>query len=130
MYYLCLGVVLFLLGTSNHGVTLVCIEQVVLVVTNDTGRAGIHECLDASVLASLNDSLGAANVDLAEEIVGRLVVAAGHGGGRVDDDVRLDLLQDLGQLGGISDVAFVVRGLVVDVAGASQINGGHGFAVP
>lgn len=48
----------------------------------------------------------------------------------MDDDVRLDLLQQLGQLSGVGDVAFVVGGLFVDVAGASQVDRGHGLGVP
>lgn len=128
--YLGLGVVLLLLSASDDGVTLVRVVQVVLIVADDAGRAGIHKGLDARLLTGLNDGAGAADIDLAEEVVGRLAVAAYDGRGRVDDDVGLDPLQDLGQLGGIGDVALVVRGLIVDVAGASQVDGGHGGAGP
>lgn len=48
----------------------------------------------------------------------------------MDDDVGLDRLQQLGQLGGVGDVALMVGGLVVDVARASQVDGGDGLAVP
>lgn len=128
--HLGLGVVLLLLGASDDGIILVCVEQVGLVVADDAGRAGIHKGLDARLLASLDDGLGAADIDLAEQLMGGLALAAGHGRRRVDDDVGLDGLQQLGQLGNVGDVALVVGGLFIDVVGASQIDRGHGLGVP
>lgn len=128
--HLGLGVVLLLLHASDHGIVLVCVEQVGLVVADDAGRAGVHKGLDARLLAGLDDGLGAADIDLAEELMGRLALAADDGRRGVDDDVGPDCLQQLGQLGRVGDVALVVGGLFVDVAGASQVDGGDGLAVP
>lgn len=77
--HLSLGVVLFLLSAPNDGILFICVEQVGLVVADDAGRAGIHKGLDARLLASLDDSLGAANIDLAEELMGGLALAADDG---------------------------------------------------
>lgn len=128
--HLGLGVVLLLLNAPNDGIVLVRVEQVGLVVADDAGRAGVHKGLDARLLAGLDDGLCAADIDLAEELMGRLALAADDGRRGVDDDVGLDRLQQLGQLGGVGDVALVVGGLFVDVARASQVDGGDGLGVP
>lgn len=128
--HLGLGVVLLLLDASNHGIVLVGVEQVGLVVADDAGRAGVHKGLDARLLAGLDDGLCAADIDLAEQLMGRLALAADDGRRRVNDDVGPERLQQLRQLGGVGDVALVVGGLCVDVARASQVDGRDGLAVP
>lgn len=117
-----LGVVLGLLGATDHGPPLVGIEQVGDVVADDAGRAGVDEGLDAGVLAGLDDGLRALDVDLLEDVMGDLGVV-GDGRGGVDDDVGLDLVEDGEQLLGVGDVALVVLGVRVAVAPATQVDG-------
>jgi hypothetical protein len=130
--YLGLGVVLRLVLASDDGPPLVGVDQVRLVVADNTGRAGVDKRLHARGLARLNHGRRAVDIDLLEQRVGDGVAGLRCGGGSVDDHVRLDHLEHGGELLAVGDVRLVVLqalGLRMAVALAPQIQGGHGAVV-
>lgn len=127
--YLGLGVVFSLLGASDDGEPLVGIAQVRLIIANDAGRARVDQGLDTRLLARLDNSLGAVDVDLAEQLLVDEAVA-GDGRGGVDDDVRAQLLEDARQLVGVGNVALVVGCVGAAVLLAAQVDRGDVGAPP
>lgn len=124
-----LGIILLLLVTPDDGPPLVGVVQVGGAVADDAGGAGVDERVDAGVAARVDDGLGPPHVDLVEELAGLLVVD-GDGGGGVDDDVGLELLEYRRQAGGVGDVALAVDGGRVAVAVAAQVHRRHVRAGP
>lgn len=119
--YLGLGIVFMLLVATNYRPALVGIAQVIVVIAHNTRRAGIHERLDAGLLARLNDGLGTIDVDLAEELLVDLTVA-GYGRGGVDDNIGSQLIEDVRQLGRIGNVALVVGCVGAAVLVAAEVD--------
>ena len=105
----------------DYGPPLVRIDQIARIVTDDTGRAGIDQRLNSRLLAGLNDASGPLHVDLlVQGIVG--LTTNGSRRRRVDNDVRLDLLEDGQDRGEVGNIAIEVRHLVgVGVAVARRV---------
>lgn len=130
MTNLSLGVVLLLLGGAQDRPSLVSVEQVASHVADDAGRARVDESFDLGGPAGVDDGLRASDVDLVEERVGRFALAAGKRRSRVDDDVGRKLGHEGRQLGGVGDVALVIRRLVAAVLVAAQVDRGYRRAGP
>lgn len=121
-----LGVVVGLVLASEHGPALVGIDEVGDRVADDRGGAGVDERSDASLLAGVNDALGAFDVDFVEEGIGHL--GDGHWRGGMDHDIGLDLLEDRDHGIERSDVAVEVLdaiGFGTAVACCAEVHHGH-----
>lgn len=127
--YLGLRVVLGLLLAADLGPPLIRIEQIVPVVADDAGGAGVHQRLDARLLAGLDDGPGAVDIDPLEDVLGVLGVD-GERRGRVDDHVGLDVLEDRRQLLAVGDVALVVGRVWIAVLDTAQVERGDGRRGP
>lgn len=121
--YLSLGVDVVLLLAPDDGPPLIGIVQVGLAVANHTRRACIYQCLDTSLLTSLDDAAGTANIDLLKELLA-VDMVVGSGRGRVDHDIGLEVLDGRGQAVDVGDVALAVDGARVAVPLAAQVDDG------
>lgn len=129
MAYLGLGVVFALLLSSNHGPPLIGIEQIIPVIADDTGGAGIHKRLDTALLARLNHRLGTIDIDLLKDLLPDATITS-HRRSSMNNNIRLHILQNEGKLLVIGDIALVVRGVVVAVLNAAEVDGGDARCGP
>ena len=130
--YLCLRVVLALLGSADDGPALVGVDEIGLVITHDTGGAGIDEGSNSRLLARLDDGGGAIDIDLLEERMRDAVVGLGRRRRGVDDNLGLDLVEDSFELVGVGDVGIKVLdtvGIGPPVARAAEIDDRYGADV-
>lgn len=105
------------------------VDQVSLVVAHDAGRASVDECLDACLLASLDDGTSAVDIDLFEDGIRDGRAGLGGRGGGMDDDIRLEPSKDLEETIGVGDVGLYVLDAIrirAAVALASQVDNRDG----
>lgn len=69
------------------------------IVRDDARRRGIHESRDTSLLARVNDTVGAVDIDLLVEGVVGTALGEGRRRRGMDDDVGAHLRKDRGQAG-------------------------------
>ena len=130
--HLCLGVILALLSSADYGPALVGVNEIGLVVAHHTGGTGVDEGGNARLLARLDDGGSAVDVDLLEKRMGDAVVGLGGRRRGVDDDLRLDLVEDLFESGGVGDVGFEVLNTIrlgAPVARAAKVDDANGADV-
>ena len=104
-----LGIVLCLPLWWDDGISLIRIYQITRIIADNTGRAGIYQCLNSRFLGSFNDTSCPLYIHLLEHCF----VPPDEGRRRsVNHDIRLNFLED-GQDGGeVGDVAIIVRNVV------------------
>lgn len=127
--YLSVGVVRVLLVTGEDGVPLIGIVQIIHIIANDTRGTRVDQRLHPRLLTRLDHTIGSIHVDLLEQLL-RIGVIRSSGRRRVDDHIRLQLLERRQQLLGVGNVNLLVGRGRVAVLLAAQVDGGHGGGGP